>query len=277
MSEIRFIPNDPEAILSETIATYQQITGETLNPADPERIMIDTMAYRESILRARMEFLMRQNFVQYATAPALDNWGALFGIGRNEGETDEEYRARILRNTHKAIGTQAAYKARILALPQVTDLILTCKSEEPTLPPGMVRLTPLMRIVSQEGVAAGTVHTPELEKAILSDIQTEDFGVIGPVFVFSAAKPVPLSGNVSVRAVLGINTQTLERNINRKLAEYFGALSLRFEGEFGAYDLERTLLAADGVLSVAAIDFPNIPVKRPGDFYTQGTVTVNYL
>ena len=63
MSEIQFITNDPETILAETIATYQQAAGEVLNPADPERILIDAMAYRESILRARMEFLMRQNFV----------------------------------------------------------------------------------------------------------------------------------------------------------------------------------------------------------------------
>lgn len=277
MSEIQFISNDPEAILSETIATYQQATGEILNPADPERILIDTMAYRESILRARMEFLMRQNFVQYASAPALDNWGALFGISRNDGETDDDYRARILNSTHNAIGTEEAYRQRILALVQVSDLIITRKSDEPTLPPGMIRLTPLMRIVSEDGTASGTVHTSELEQIILADIQADDFGVVGPVFIFSEANPVPLSGSISVRAVLGSNQEALEKNVARKVAEYFGTLSLRYGGDFGAYDLERAVLTADGVLSVAAIDFPNIPVKRPADFYTQGTVTVNYL
>lgn len=277
MSEIQFITNDPETILAETIATYQQATGETLNPADPERIVIDVMAYRESVLRARMEYLMRQNFVQYATAPALDNWGALLGVSRNEGETDDEYRARILSGTHNAIGTEEAYRQRILALAQVSDLIITRKSDEPTLPPGMVRLTPLMRGVSEDGVAEGKVHDAALEQIILNDIQTDDFGVVGPVFVFSEANPVPISGSISVRAVLGANQETMEKNVNRKISEYFGALSLRYEGDFGAYDLERTVLAADGVLSVAAIDFPNIPVKRPADFYIQGIVTVNYL
>lgn len=277
MSEIQFITNDPEAILSETIATYQQATGETLNPADPERIMIDTMAYRESVLRARVEYLMRQNFVQYASAPALDNWGALLGVSRNEGETDDEYRARILNSTHNAIGTEEAYRQRILALDQVSDLIITRKADEPTLPPGFVRLTPLMRTISQDGVAAGSVHSADLEQIILTDIQADDFGVVGPVFIFATANPVPLSGSVSVRAVLGANRETLEKNVNRKIAEYFGTLSLHYAGDFGTYDLERALLAADGVLSVAAIDFPNIPVKRPADFYTQGTVTVNYL
>lgn len=277
MSEIQFIPNDPEAILSETIATYQQASGETLNPADPERIMIDTMAYRESVLRARIEYLMRQNFVQYASAPALDNWGALLGVSRNDGETDDEYSARILNSTHNAIGTEEAYRQRILALDQVSDLIITRKADEPTLPPGFVRLTPLMCTISEAGIAAGSVHTTELEQVILNDIQADDFGVVGPVFIFAAANPVPLSGSVSVRAVLGANRETLEKNVNRKIAEYFGTLSLHYAGDFGAYDLERAVLAADGVLSVAAIDFPNIPVKRPADFYAQGTVTVNYL
>lgn len=277
MSEIQFIANDPEAILSETIATYQQAAGETLHPADPERILIDVMAYRESVLRARIEFLMRQNFVQYATAPALDNWGSLFGISRNDGETDDDYRARILNSTHSAIGTEEAYRQRILALEQVSDLIITRKSDDQTLPPGTVQLTPLIRGLSADGVVIGTVHSLELEKVILSDIQADDFGVVGPVFIFSSANPVPLSGSVSVRSVLGADRDTLEKNVSRKIAEYFGALSLSFKSDFGAYDLERAVLAADGVLSVAAIDFPNIPVKRPADFYTQGSVIVNYL
>lgn len=277
MSDIQFIPNDPETILSETIATYQQQSGETLNPADAERIMIDVMAYRESIIRARMEFLMRQNFVQYASAPALDNWGALLGVSRNENETDDAYRARILNSSHSAIGTEAAYKARILALPRVSDLIIARKNDDPTLPPGVVRLTPLMREVTAQGVAVGNVHNAELAKAIISNIEVADFGVIGPVFVFSEATAVILNGSISIRAVIGVDQATLERNVSRKIEEYFGALSLHYEGNFGAYDLERMILAADGVLSVADIDFTNIPVKRIGDFYTQGDVTVNYL
>ncbi|WP_300828397.1 baseplate J/gp47 family protein [uncultured Rikenella sp.] len=277
MSEIQFIANDPEAILSETIATYQQAAGETLHPADPERILIDVMAYRENVLRARMEFLMRQNFVQYATAPALDNWGALFGVSRLSDEADDECRLRILNNTHQAIGTEEAYRQRILSLPEVSDLMITRKSDEPTLPPGTIRLTPLMRAVSQDGVESGAVHTAELEQTILNTIQAADFGVIGPKFIFSEAHPVPLSGRVSVRAVLGADRETLERNVNRKIAAYFGTLSLHYAGDFGAYDLERAVLAADGVLSVAAVDFSNIPVKRPADFYVQGAVTVDYL
>ena len=182
-----------------------------------------------------------------------------------------------MNSTHNAIGTEEAYRQRILALEQVADLIIIRKSEEPTLPPGMVRLIPLMRAVSEDGAAAGAVHTPELEQIILADIQADDFGVVGPVFIFSEANPVPLSGSISVRAVLGTNQETLEKNVTRKIAEYFGTLSLHYEGDFGAFDLERAVLAADGVLSVAAIDFPNIPVKRPADFYTQGVVTVNYM
>ncbi len=277
MSEIQFIANDPEAILSETIATYQQATGETLHPADPERILIDVMAYRESVLRARMEFLMRQNFVQYATAPALDDWGALFGVSRLPDEADDEYRLRILNNTHQAIGTEEAYRQRILSLPEVSDLIITRKSDEPTLPPGIIRLTPLRRMISQDGVTFGSVHSPELEQIILNDIQADNFGVVGPVFIFSEANPVPISGHVSVRAVLGADRETLEKNVNRKIAEYFGTLSLHYAGDFGAYDLERAVLAADGVLSVVSVDFPNIPVKRPADFYVQGAITVDYL
>lgn len=137
MSTIQFIPNNPENILAETIATYSQRYGEPLNPADPERIMIDVMAYRENVLRGAMENLMRQNFVQYASAPHLDNRGALFGVGRLDGETDDDYRLRILNSPHSAIGTENAYRLAILSLEQIADITIERKSDDPTLPPGV--------------------------------------------------------------------------------------------------------------------------------------------
>ena len=54
MAEKQFIPNDPEQILSDIIASYQRNAGAKLNPADPERLLVDCMGYREMILRGNM-------------------------------------------------------------------------------------------------------------------------------------------------------------------------------------------------------------------------------
>lgn len=273
MSTIQFIPNNPETILTDTIATYSQQFGEPLHPADPERIMIDVMAYRESVLRGEMENLMRQNFVQYAAAPHLDSWGALFGVARLDGETDDDYRLRILNSPHSAIGTENAYRLAILSLETIADITIERKSDDPTLPPGVIRLTPLIENVV-DGVVYGVPHTPETVEAINAIIYADTFGIIGPIFIYRHAQAAPIDGTVIVRAILGYNVEQVRRNVDRKIAEYFGAISQKFTSTFGVFDLERAIQSAEGVLTVVNMDFPNIPVLRLGQYYTRGITTI---
>lgn len=273
MSEIQFIPNNAENILSETIATYSQRFGEPLNHADPERIMIDVLAYRESVLRGEMENLMRQNFVQYAAAPHLDNWGSLFGVARLNGETDDDYRLRILNSPHSAIGTENAYRLAILSLEQIADITIERKSDDPHLPPGVIRLTPLIKNVVSS-IVYGAPHTAETVEAIDAIIYADTFGIIGPMFIYRHAEAAQIDGAVVVRIILGYNAEQVRRNIDRKIAEYFGNLSQKFTSTFGVFDMERVIQSAEGVLTVVNMDFPNIPVLRPGEYYTRGIITI---
>lgn len=274
MADIQFIEKDAEQILADTIAEYQRQSGMKLNPADAEMILVNCMAYRECVLRGQMEVLMRQNFVQYATGKHLDDWGALWGIGREQGETDDEYRLRILSVAKGTIGTKAAYFSRIMAVPGVSDILIIQKFDDAALPPGVVRLIPLMEYVSEDMIEGGTVHNDDLERRILESIRAEDFGIVGPLFAFRQAVPVPVSGSIEVRAVLGFDTGLLRRNIALKAGEYFGELSRKFEGGFGVFDLERKIMQAQGVMKVTYMDFPNVPTKSVGEFYTQGEISI---
>lgn len=274
MNDIQFIPNDPENILSEAIATYSKHFGAALNPADPERIMIDLLAYRESVLRGSVEHLMRQNFVQYASAPHLDNWGALFGVVRHAGESDNDYRQRILNSPHSAIGTEVAYSNAILSLTEVCDLIFERKSDDNTLPPGVVRLTPLMKTVVN-GVTCASAHNSALETLINSVIYSDSFGVVGAIFTYKNAVAVSINGTITVRPILGFNANQIIANVKHQVNQYIGALSLSFDATFGVFDLERAVLASEGVLSIANISFPNVPLLRQGEFYSVGNVTIN--
>lgn len=277
MAEKQFIQNDPEQILADTIATYQQKTGQKLNPADAERLVVDCMVYREMILRADIEHLMRQNFVQYATGDNLDAWGELFGVTRLEGESDDNYRERILASTQGSIGTLEAYRQRILSTPGVSDVRIFRKTDDNTLPPGVVRLIPIMETLTGDMTPAGTVHDTALEKVIMESIDAADFGIIGAMFLFQKVVPVPINGNISVRGILNYPQEQLIRNITRKINDYFNRLSLTFDSQFGAFDLEREILTADGVLvGGVTLVFNNVPVKRTGEFYVKGNVTVSY-
>lgn len=275
MAEIQFIKNDPEQILADIISEYQRLTGMKLNPADAEMILVDCMAYREVILRGSMEECMRQNFVQYATGANLDNWGALWGIGREPGETDDEYRVRILAVAKGSIGTKAAYFARIMAVPGVSDVLIIQKVDEGSLPPGVVKLIPLRRQLSENMIEGGAVHDEDLERRIMESITADDFGIIGPVFMFQEAVPVAVNGVIDVRGVLGFSGELLRRNVALKVEEYFGELSRKFGSSFGEFDLERKVLEAEGVLKVTRMSFPNVPTIGTGEFYTEGEVLIN--
>lgn len=275
MADIEFIKKDPEQILADTISEYQRQAETKLNPADGEMILIDCMAYRETVLRGSMENLMRQNFVQFATGVNLDNWGALWGIAREAGETDDEYRIRILAVAKGTIGTKSAYFARIMAVSGVSDILIIQKIDDNTLPPGVVRLIPLMKYTSDNRIEGGTVHNADLQRRILENILTDDFNIIGTVFTFQNAVAVPVSGTVDVRPVLGFDLTQLRRNINIKIEEYFSELSRKFENDFGVFDLERKIMEAQGVVKITSMSFPNVPTRAIGEFYKQGEITIN--
>jgi|GEM_PF-2075400 hypothetical protein len=277
MAEIEFIDKDPEQILVDTIAMFQTKAGTVLNDADPERILIDCMAYREVLLRNGMEWLMRQNFVQLAEGSELDWWGQLFGVVRVTDESDDTYRLRILAaNKSEGLGTKAAYKSRILSLPEVADVRLYSKNDDPTLLPGRVRIVPIMKITDPITlIASGDMHNEALETTVLAAILTDDFGVVGNVFQFTSAVPVVIDGAVNVRATTGFDPNQLEANIDYQLNRYFGQLSLSFTAEFGITVLTAYLNNAAGLQQVVSLNFPSVPILATGEFYQRGVITIN--
>lgn len=77
-----FISSDVIEITNDMIAFYQTLTGKTLQPAQPERLLIDTFAYREARLRNEINDACLQNLVDFARFPFLDYLGAFVGATR---------------------------------------------------------------------------------------------------------------------------------------------------------------------------------------------------
>lgn len=272
--EYTFIKTDPEEIISQIIAEYQKETKEELNPADAERIIIDCMAYREMLLRGEMEHLMSQNFVQYASGKHLDNWGALFGVVRSTGESDDDYRARILNSNHSSIGTLNAYINCVLSVENVADVLLQRKCDDNTLAPGMIRIIPLMKYADNNMIVHGTAHDEVLESVINGVLYNDDFGVIGAYFEYNSAVAVPINGSVAVSVTIGYDKERVKIAMESKIVKYFANLSLKFNNEFDIHELEREILQVSGVMSVNNIVFSNVPVKDAGEYYVKGVVNV---
>lgn len=82
LPEPNFIARDPQAITAELVAQYETITGKTLYPAQIERLLIDLIAYRETLVRVGIQEAAKQNLVAYARAPMIDYLGELVGVTR---------------------------------------------------------------------------------------------------------------------------------------------------------------------------------------------------
>lgn len=72
MAKPDFLLRDPGQIVTEMVADFEQRTKRTLQPAQPERLQIDAMAYREVLLREQIQDALLLNLVRHSRAPVLD-------------------------------------------------------------------------------------------------------------------------------------------------------------------------------------------------------------
>lgn len=82
MTEPQFVSLDGPAIIAEMVELYQNITGKALQPAQPERLLINAFAYRELVIRQQIQNAALQTLVSFASAPSLDYLGELVGVTR---------------------------------------------------------------------------------------------------------------------------------------------------------------------------------------------------
>ena len=77
-----FVEYAPEEITRQLVEAYESIVGKTLHPAQPERLFIDVIAYRECLIRQAIQEAAEQNLIAYARDAALDQLGANIGVSR---------------------------------------------------------------------------------------------------------------------------------------------------------------------------------------------------
>ncbi len=82
LPEPSFVVRDPEAVTAAMVAQYEELTGKTLYPAQVERILVDVISYRESLIREAIQDAAKLNLVRYSRAPLLDYLGENVGVPR---------------------------------------------------------------------------------------------------------------------------------------------------------------------------------------------------
>ena len=140
LPEPDFIARDPQAITAEMVAQYETLTGKTLYPAQVERLLIDLIAYRETLVRIGIQEAAKQNLVAFAVAPMLDYLGELVGVYRLPAQAartvlrfavDAPLLANLLIPAETLVeGAQATFvtdeDALLLAGQTSVDVLATC-------------------------------------------------------------------------------------------------------------------------------------------------------
>lgn len=86
LPEPNFIDRNPEIVTSQLIETFETKTGRTLYPAQVERLIIDLIAYRETLIRIAIQEAAKQNLLAYARYPMIDYLGELLNVTRLEAQ-----------------------------------------------------------------------------------------------------------------------------------------------------------------------------------------------
>lgn len=82
LPEPHYVDRDPRVILRECIEQYEAAAERSLSPADVERLVIDLIAYRETLVRIAIQDAAKQNLLPYARYPMIDLLAQIVGTGR---------------------------------------------------------------------------------------------------------------------------------------------------------------------------------------------------
>lgn len=138
-----------ETVLAELIADFSArmvaagLDAPILVETDPAMIVLETVAYRVTIERQRVNEAAKAVMVAYARDADLDNLAAVFGVTRLTGELDDALRQRVVLapESYSVAGPEAAY---IFWARSVDATILDASATSPA--PGEVVVTLLSSI-----------------------------------------------------------------------------------------------------------------------------------
>ena len=135
---------DYEAIVTDMrddlVARFPDIVGVIDLESEPARKLIEAFAYRELLLRARINDSARAVLLASSYAGNLDHLGALFATARQDGESDDRFRRRIqlAPEAFSVAGPKGAYQYHALKVaPWARDVSAVMTA------PGTVRVTML--------------------------------------------------------------------------------------------------------------------------------------
>ncbi len=133
-TDFEFVKSDLQTITEELISAYEEITGHTVNPADPERLLIAWLADVIAKQRVYMNFVGNMNIPARATGEYLDVLGEwIYGVKRLEAAAAKCTVRFTIAPTNTAIlipaGTRVTDGAQTLVWATTADALIAIGDE----------------------------------------------------------------------------------------------------------------------------------------------------
>ena len=203
---------DFETLLIDYISDFKAKNPDyiTLLESDPAIILMQVVAYREMLLRARINEAAKANMLAYATKGDLDNLAAFFGVERLEDEADERLRKRT-QLALEGFSTAGPVGAYIFHSLSASNEVKSVSVKSPN--PGEVLVTILSNI------GDGTVGQ-ELIDTVLTKLNEDDIRPLTDLVSVQGAEIINYQVEAIITVYSGPSSAVVETEANDALQKF---------------------------------------------------------
>ncbi|MDP3229380.1 MAG: baseplate J/gp47 family protein [Acidovorax sp.] len=206
--------------------------------SDPVVKLIESHAYRELVIRARINDAARAHLLAFATGSDLDQLAALFGVARMPAENDERLRARLQLKI-AALGAQGTRQHYEFHAMTASMLVRTAQASQPT--PGTVLVILWVADQAQAETVRATVE---------AGLNADAARMLGVRLLVQVAAPKLIHITARITRT-GSAPANLLPQLRDRLAAAFAGINVMASSVARSYIT--TLLHVDGV---HAVDYP---------------------
>ncbi len=193
------------SLRADLLARHPEAASVLALESEPMNKLLQVCAYRELLLRARVNDAARAVLLPWAVGTDLDNLAARYDLARLPGEDDDRLRARVLIGYHALSAAGSASSWRLRALSQSNDIRQVDVWADR---PGRVKISLLARIASpaeqltpEQASIGRALFGPHPHETTAWRVATVADPIVGQVEAAMLAEDVrPLTVDVDVTA-----------------------------------------------------------------------------
>ncbi len=190
----------------ELISRDESFTA--LIESDPAMKILEVAAWRELLLRERINEAVKSNLLKFARGNDLDNLAEFYGVERENGEKDEQFRKRIKA---RIVGSSTGENYRYYALSadtRVKDALV----ESPV--PGKVQVSILSTELSTTGIPL-----EELMEIVKNQLNREDVRILTDTIEVVSCNII----EIDIHSRISIKRPDIIETVKKKFIEKFEA------------------------------------------------------